>query len=147
MSLRSDFIQYAECWIGRWYKWGGDDPSGFDCSGYAIECLKAFDKFPRKQDTTADGLKAMFRSKEVHIPTTGCLVFWLDRNRKAYHVEIALNSWQSLGASGGGSKTKTVDDAILQNAFIKIRPISSRQPSGSWMFVDPWLDEYPIEGG
>ena len=146
-AVRLEFIAYLSAWIGSFYKWGGDDPSGFDCSGHVIEGLKAFDKFPRKQDTTANGLKVMFRPKEVPVPYAGCLVFWLDRQGRAYHIETALNQWQSIGASGGGSQTKTVQDAILHNAFIKIRPIYSRQPSGSWLFVDPWLDEYPIEGG
>jgi hypothetical protein len=42
----------------------------------------------------------------------------------------------SLGASGGGSRTVTVSDAIRSNAFIKLRPFRSRD--GVAGFVDPF---------
>ena len=145
MFIRDDFIEYASRWIGAWYKWSGDGPSGFDCSGFVIECLKAFGKFPRKQDATADQLKERFKGNKIDLESyaqnthPGCLVFWLNPEGKAYHVEICLNEWQSIGASGGGSQTLTVEDAIRDNAFIKIRPIDSRQPSGSFLFLDPFM--------
>lgn len=140
-TQREDFVSYALIWLGSWYKWGGDDPSGFDCSGFVIECLKAWGKFPRKQDTTANLLKARFMDRIAHAPDIlpGTLVFWLSPQGRAYHVEICINDWQSIGASGGGSNTKTMSDAIRDNAFIKIRPIASRQPSGSFVYCDPFM--------
>jgi cell wall-associated NlpC family hydrolase len=141
MSIRDDFCAYAKVWLRTWYKWGGDDPSGFDCSGFVIECLKAWGKFPRKADMTADGLKYRFRNQQIQTPVPGCLVFWLNPQGIAYHVEIAINSWQSIGASGGGSSTLTIEDAIRDNAFIKIRPIDSRQPSGRFLYLDPFMGE------
>jgi hypothetical protein len=53
------------------------------------------------------------------------------------HVEICLSEELSIGASGGGSKTKTIKDAIKQNAFIKIRPIHSRK--NVWGYVNPYM--------
>jgi murein DD-endopeptidase len=136
---RKEFIRYAEAWIGSWYKWGGDDPSGFDCSGFVIECLKAWGKFPRKQDTTANGLLQKFTAFQIITPYPASLVFWCDPTSKAYHVEICVTNWQSIGASGGGSKTLTIEDAIRDNAFIKIRPIYTRPASGEIIILDPFM--------
>ena len=42
------FYAYKLAWkyIGKFYKWGGDDPSGFDCSGFVIEILKSVGILP-----------------------------------------------------------------------------------------------------
>jgi hypothetical protein len=55
----------------------------------------------------------------------GCLLFWF-RGSKIGHVEIV---WHvvgervlTIGAAGGGSRTKTEADAERQNAYIKVRP-------------------------
>lgn len=135
-TQREEFVWYAKQWLGTWYKWAGDDPHGFDCSGYTIECLKAFGKFPRKEDATANDLKIRFKNQEVQGPAAGVLVFWCKPGGQAFHIEIAINEWQSIGASGGGSQTLTTEDAIRDNAFIKIRPIFSR--AGLMFFADPF---------
>lgn len=135
---RERVIKIAWSYYGRWYKWGGDDPSGFDCSGLAIECLKATGDLPRAGDWTAHALAHMFKRIQRVDIAAGDLVFWhgsSDVNR-VIHVEIVLDYWTSIGASGGGSRTKTVEDAIAQNAFIKSRPMDSR--SNLWGFVNPY---------
>jgi hypothetical protein len=48
------------------------------------------------------------------------------------HIEIAVNSRFSIGASGGGSKT---DDA-----YIKMRPFRNRD-SRKLFFVDPFKED------
>ena len=100
------------------YLWGGDDFSGFDCSGFVIELLKSVGLFPRGSDATASGLSKMYQ--KVGKPKEGCLVFY---GSPIYHVEYCFNSDLSIGASGGGSRTKSREDAIKQNAYIKMRPI------------------------
>ncbi len=131
-DIRSAFVEYMSRWIGDWYKWGGDDPSGWDCSGHVIEGLKAFGKFPRKKDNTANGLLHRYSKCEVGSPRKGCLIFWVDSGGRAYHVEVASgtwdNKWFSIGAKGGGSSTLTVSDAIRQNAFIKQREFDPTDP-------------------
>ena len=127
--------------LGKPYLWGGDDPFGFDCSGFVIEILKSVGKLPRNGDWTASGLyerfKADKRPPDVR-PLKGYLVFWCNDKGKIIHVEYCLDAELAIGASGGGSRTQTVQDAIRQNAYIKIRPFGTR--SGLFGFVDPFLE-------
>lgn len=123
-----NFLRVANSLLHKWYRWGGDDPAGIDCSGMAIECLQAVGKFPLKEDTTADGLWKMFSPNcIVDEAREGDLVFWFDRNGKAYHVAIAIDWYHCLTADGGGKHVKTLEDAIKYNAFIKIRTINHRK--------------------
>lgn len=131
MLLESDVrklaVDYAMRFVGRWYKWGGDDPSGFDCSGLAIECLKAVGVLQRAGDWRAADLFLMFDPIDAANVQPGDLVFWHGRRTASIvHVEIMINEALAIGASGGGSATITEADAIRQNAFIKIRPAISR---------------------
>jgi len=125
-------IQIAFHYIGTFYIWGGDDPSGFDCSGSVIEYLKSVGRLPREFDTTALGLSKMF--PKVAKPKKGCLVFY---GNPISHVEICYDENFSIGASGGGSKTLTMKDAIKQNAFIKMRPIRKDKVT---CYVDPFVN-------
>lgn len=114
-------------WLGKPYVWGGDDPvDGFDCSGFVIELYKSAGLLPRKGDWTANGLFRYFDGCEVDQAEAGALVFWQNSTGKITHVEYCINETLSIGASGGGSKTKTTADAIKQNAYIKVRPIYER---------------------
>lgn len=119
---REIFVWTALQYHGHFYSWGGDDPSAFDCSGLAVECGKSSGALPRKRDFTANDL--WHRWPRVPVPAFGRLVFYGGSGTGiATHVEICLSPEFSIGASGGGSKTKTREDAIRDNAFIKIRPI------------------------
>lgn len=107
--------------------------AGFDCSGFINEVRASVGLGP-KADLTADGLfKHFAETKQVvtfddpmkvnfHFHP-GCLV-WRGTDKLKTHVEMLINTWQTLGASGGGSATKTLEDAIKKNAYIKIRPIA-----------------------
>lgn len=130
-------LEYIMRYTGNWYKWGGNGPV-FDCSGLAMEYLKAIGAMPRKSDHTAQNMFHVLR-----IPCNaerGSLVFY---GRGAYsidHVEICLNESFTVGASGGGRSTNTVADAIRDNAFIKVRPININR--GIVGYRKPW----PVKG-
>jgi len=124
---RNLFMKYAWAFVGTWYSWGGDDPSGFDCSGLLIECCQAVGLLGsgdwRARDLCNKWAGAGCR---VEKPYRGCVVFWLDNPLpvgNAYHVEICLNDELALGAKGGGSSVTTKGVAIARNAFVKVRPI------------------------
>jgi cell wall-associated NlpC family hydrolase len=132
--LKDSFIEYTKSYEGTFYIWGGDDPSGFDCSGLVVEVCKSVGILARGADYTGESLRQLFSAYVVPMPYKGCLAFFM-RDGKAYHVEVCINKYQTIGASGGGSRTKTVQDAIRDNAFIKRRPIPQ---TTNIVFVDPF---------
>lgn len=130
-------LRVAWQFLGLPYRWGGDDPmQGFDCSGFVIELLKSSGILPRMMDTTAHGLWVMFASKEVSKPVAGCLVFWKRSDGRIVHVEMCIDDRHSVGASGGGGATITIEDAIQRNAYIKVRPFRTRPHIRG--FLDPF---------
>lgn len=135
MDQRELATKVAWAYIGTWYSWGGDSPDGFDCSGLVIEILKSADELSRRFDATADRLYGMFT--EVEHPYEGCLACYLNSDGKCVHIEYCIDEHTTIGASGGYSATKTKEDAIKHNAFVKVRPINYRR--GEVVFVDPFL--------
>lgn len=147
MTRRELFLRYAEKQIGKPYIWGGDDPLlGWDCSGLVIECGQAVGMFPSSYDNTAKGLYAKYAAegrKVDAITRPGCLAFWsMNDQSKIHHVEIVwallddVPLWVSIGASGGGSTTASINVAAKQNAFVKVRPVTER--GMNLFFVDPF---------
>lgn len=136
MSIRAIAIQVAWANYGKPYLWGGDDAvAGFDCSGFAIEILQSVGHLPAG-DWTAAGLWDHLRGLRVDYATPGCLVFWETPSGRIRHVEFCIGDGLSIGASGGGSRTRTEADAIRHNAFIKVRPIEGRGAIAG--FADPF---------
>ena len=133
--------QVAWKMYGLPYRWGGDDTiDGFDCSGMCIEIMKSVGILPRSGDWTAHSLWERFSDKRVKRPEEGCFVCWKSdsffKKGRVIHIEYCLNNELSIGASGGGSKTKNKNYAAIQNAFVKVRPFESR--SGIAGFFKPF---------
>ena len=145
-DLRALTLRVAWSYHGTPYRWGGDDPSGFDCSGLVVEVGQSAGWFPRGHDATADGL--MGRYPLVDTPDPGDLVFWLDRNGRAYHVGILIDpTTHYIGADGGGRLVQSEADAWRGNAFVKVRPLSSR--GGTHLFASPFISHpapMPVRG-
>ena len=78
LSAKRWFLQTALAYLGTPYVWGGDDPSGFDCSGFVIECLKSAGLLNESDDFTADGLLKRFKDRVVDKPCEGALLFYLN---------------------------------------------------------------------
>jgi len=135
--LRELAVRYAWTWIGTPYKWGGDDFSSFDCSGLVVEVLQAVGRLVHGTDHTANDLLSIFRPSQVALGYAGCLAFYLDRNGRAVHVVLMIDNSFAIGADGGGSGIITTEDAIAQNAFVKIRPLDYRK--GPRVIVDPFI--------
>ena len=132
---RQHFLTTAMAYFGTPYRWGGDDPSGFDCSGYVLECLKSGGIVGEAEDLTADQLLTRFSRCRIGTAKSGVLQFLCDKNGHAYHVVICIDEKYQIGASGGNSAILSPADAWRQNAYIKIRPIVRAERA---IFVDPF---------
>ena len=132
----------AWSFVGTPYRWGGDDPSGFDCSGLVIEILKSVGILPQKGDWTAHNLIEKFvgiltLDKDMPQVEEGCLIgYWNSARTKIVHIEYCINDELTIGASGGGSRTQTEQDAWVQNAYVKVRPIN--QHRGDYIVANPF---------
>lgn len=137
-DLRDAAMSVYESFLNDPYLWGGAGLDGVDCSGLALEGLKAVGLAPRQQDFTAGGiLNDLFGDlARVHLESElkrGMLVFWANPDGSIRHVEIVWAVWTlaggralvlTIGASGGGSRTVDRAAAIKTDARVKIRRIT-----------------------
>lgn len=123
----ASMIEYAMCFVGTAYKWGGANPvEGFDCSGFIQEALASIGLDPRG-DQTAQAMYDYFKHSSLRIQATGALAFYGESDAKITHIALMLNDHQIIEAGGGGSKTITRDDAAKQSAFVRVRPFGHRK--------------------
>lgn len=123
-QLIETFIDVAWGFLGTPYIWSGDDPSGFDCSGFVLECLKSVGELKEHDDVNADGLFKYLSAKygTTDVAEKGTLLFYQDATGRKYHVVICLDAYVQIGASGGDADNTTVDKAWKDNAYVKVRP-------------------------
>ncbi len=121
-----DLISYAKTFIGTRNQWGADGGGAFDCSGFVQEVL-AVENLDPGGDQTAQQLFNHFRKKghESSLKKRA-LLFFGKSDVHITHVAISIGNSQMIEAAGGGSKVLTAEDAIRENAMVRIRPILSR---------------------
>jgi len=148
-SPRQLALEEAERQLGTYYSWSGDDPGGFDCSGLQNHVLKSPGTIPRRVRLTAQGFydrwpARRFTPDAPQLLRPGVLVFWKRPDGTVRHVEMVFEiltdgTVVTIGASGGGPNTKTLADAIRDNAFVQLRPLAPGWAAG----VDPFFGETP----
>ena len=143
--LRYEAVNYIKRWVGTPYIWSGNDFSGFDCNGLAHEYLQSVGIEKNGYDCTAHQIYLNLKEGRSTngVPYTGCLVFWFKPSGKVNHVAILINNYQVIEAAGGGSETKTIKDAIRDNAYVRIRPLNYR--GGNYKIIDPVKNWNPDE--
>lgn len=126
-NIADNAVAYAMAFLGRPYKWGGENPiTGWDCSGFVQEILASVGYDP-KGDQTAQGLYNYFSAQyHISVPRKGSLAFYGQSENEIKHIAMCVNDTQVIEAAGGNSKTKTIHDAALDNAFVRVRPLMYR---------------------
>lgn len=127
MTDREVFASYALSFVGTNYRWGGDDPSGWDCSGLCIELLTAGGVWSNGEDATAQGLFNHFEIRGHRgFFDLGSLAFYGKSTSAITHVAFGVSPRLVVEAGGGGRNTLTPEDANRQNAFVRLRPLTHR---------------------
>lgn len=124
------FQSYCLRLIGLPYVWGGDDPlRGFDCSGLVNEILEAFGAHPKSgTDLTAQGLyDALSKVGQYNSTNIGACAFYGKTYSQITHCGLLVYPDIIIEAGSGTSNTKTVQDAIEQNAYVRFRPLNRRK--------------------
>jgi cell wall-associated NlpC family hydrolase len=122
-------ISYAMSFLGAFYSWGGNGPS-YDCSGLISEILRAAGLVKEGYRNSAMGMYLDFKDRwqELDTPLPGAIIFYADSKGLINHVAYAVDERMIVEAAGGGSKTKTEEDAIRDRAFVRLRNYDYRLP-------------------
>lgn len=106
-----DVIDLALSFRGVPYVWGGESPSGFDCSGLVQYCYGKYGyRLPRVSEDQQNAYKTV-ANDEIK---PGDLVFW---GRPAHHVGIYIGNGQYVHAPHTGD--------VVKVSSIYDRPITS----------------------
>jgi peptidoglycan DL-endopeptidase CwlO len=113
-------IAYARAQLGEKYKWGGEGPSSWDCSGLVMKSWGAAGvSFPHSAS-------AQFtRSKRVSVGSIqrGDLVFWSKGSAKSiYHVAIYLGGGKMIHAPRPGRSVEIVSFTYWIKPDLASRP-------------------------
>lgn len=104
--------------------------AGYDCSGLVQEFLSCVGLDP-KGDQTAQTLFAIMKESCTLLAKpeieAGGIVFFGHGINTIEHVAFAVDERHMIEAGGGGRTTRSLREAIAQGAFVRVRPIESRQ--------------------
>lgn len=94
---------------GKPYRYGGDDETGFDCSGFVrFVLIQAHPEFP-KHDMTAAGIVSLELVEPVTAPSPGDLIFFpRSPQNTSDHIGIVISGdgWIGSQSSTGVAKVR-----------------------------------------
>lgn len=133
-ELRDAVIAAAESHLGTRYWWGADGPAYFDCSGFVLYVLRQETGLVNWGDDTAAGIAN--RLPRTTNPKKGDLVFF-NGGSGIEHVEFCMgNGSSTIGASGGGSRTRGNDP----DAKVKYGNWNNSSRSKTWGSIQGLID-------
>jgi len=121
--LPENITQYASIFLNTPYLWGGRTLFGIDCSGFAQQVYKLFNKqLPRDAYQQAEQGEALGFLEEA---VCGDLAFFDNEAGFITHVGIMLNNHQIIHASGR-VRIDTIDNAGIISSDTGLRTHSLR---------------------
>ena len=127
-AARAVAVAAMKSLVGTPYVWASKDVSkgGLDCSGAVTVAYE-------KAGLALPGARYRYGSADLHraleptrSPEPADLAFY-GRSGKVSHVMMYVGDGNVAGASGGGPRTKTADDARAIGAYVKTRPADYRK--------------------
>ena len=116
---KKELIDYAKTYLGSPYKYGGNNPSGIDCSGFV---KNVYDKFGVKLPRTARQQYTTGAGIDRGELSTGDLIFFgRGRSRDPSHVGIFLEDGKFIHSSArrnGGVRVDSLDDNFYRHTFM-----------------------------
>lgn len=126
--MNNETLAYLESFYGTPYIYSGSNFNGIDCSGLVFEVLKSAGMTLPAADMNAQMLHDHFAINGLKgVMGPGALCFYGTDLKSIRHVTIMVNANQVASASGGDSKTTTVEIANAKNAFVKLRRFDYRK--------------------
>lgn len=109
------------------YIYAANGPDTFDCSGLIVWILRSLGEIPDDADLSAQMLYDAYCHKSLRRPVEGALAFYGRDTEKITHVMLCLSPRACIGATGGNSRTVTLETAKARNAYVKVKPIKYRK--------------------
>jgi cell wall-associated NlpC family hydrolase len=129
-SLGAEAVIHALDMIGSPYRYGGTDPSGFDCSGLVrYSYQRAGVALPRATGEQRDATRRLPPSEPLQ---AGDLVFFT-RGRSALHVGIFAGDGRFVHAAtrGGGVRLEPLAAPHWRKRFIEARRVAGAERTAS----------------
>jgi cell wall-associated NlpC family hydrolase len=108
--------------VGRPYRYGGDTPAGFDCSGLVSYSYARTGVSVSRETRTLRGQARPIRAAQLR---PGDLVFFDQEGRKYSHVGLYLGESRFVHApsSGGRVRVDRLDSEYWKRLFVEARRI------------------------
>jgi len=116
----SALLKYAESFMGVPYVWGGESPSGFDCSGFVQYVFRHFgvDLYRTSEEQFGEGLNVSVKDLQP-----GDLVFFTTYAPGATHVGIYIGNGQMVDAQDMGVSIDNVFNSYWGPKYLGARQV------------------------
>lgn len=113
-------LKYAESFMGVPYVWGGESPSGFDCSGFVQYIFRHFgvDLYRTSEEQFGEGLSVSIKDLQP-----GDLVFFTTYAPGATHVGIYIGNGQMVDAQDMGVSIDNVFNSYWGPKYLGARQV------------------------